>query len=132
VQMKDLHSAARELPAQLNLERMPHIIVNDDAEPTMEPPRGDAGFLPDSRVSRWNREVARDVTHAVAVASPPQAPQVQILDYTAGTILLLRRLAFQPGCRGLSDALHPLAAPNVFVPLEESPVEEKLRALRKY
>ena len=31
MQMKDVHAAARKLPAQLNLKRMPHVVVNDDS-----------------------------------------------------------------------------------------------------
>ena len=32
MQMKHVHPAARKLPAQLNLKRMPHVVVNDDSE----------------------------------------------------------------------------------------------------
>ena len=34
VQMKDVHAAARKLPAQLDLKRMPHVVVNYDTERT--------------------------------------------------------------------------------------------------
>ena len=32
MQVQDVHAAARELPAQLHLERMAHVVVDDDAE----------------------------------------------------------------------------------------------------
>ena len=32
VQVKDVHSAARKLPAQLNLKRMSHVVVNNEPE----------------------------------------------------------------------------------------------------
>jgi hypothetical protein len=57
VQVKDIHSAARQLPAQLNLERMPAVVVNDDSESTI------AG-----RASMRIRVIAQEVTHAIAVS----------------------------------------------------------------
>ena len=32
VEMKDIHTAARKLAAQLDLKRMPHVVVNGDTE----------------------------------------------------------------------------------------------------
>jgi hypothetical protein len=57
VQVKDIHSAARKLPAQLNLERMPAVVVNDNSAGTV------AGCA-----SMRVRVIAREVTHAIAVS----------------------------------------------------------------
>lgn len=67
MQVKDIHAAAGELPAQLDLKRMPHVVVDDDSERALSLPRIGLGLEPDSR-GEGLRVVARDVTHAAAVS----------------------------------------------------------------
>ena len=64
--MKDIHTAARKLAAQLDLKRMPHIVVNYDSERSVQLPRTGPGLHPDPRGVL--RVVVRDVTHAAAVS----------------------------------------------------------------
>jgi hypothetical protein len=56
VQVQNVPAAARELPAQLDLKRMAHVVVNDDPER----PGSLRGFKP-------VHVVTRGVTHAAAV-----------------------------------------------------------------
>lgn len=53
MQVKDVHAAARELPAQLSLEWMAYVVVDDDTERTIQASGTGLGALPDSRVGSW-------------------------------------------------------------------------------
>ncbi len=65
VQVQDVHAAACELPAQLNLERMSHVVMDDHARRWL--PRSFTGI----------RVLARNVSHAASVPHPPQAHRPQ-------------------------------------------------------
>ena len=64
MQVQDLHATARELPAQLNLERMSHVVMDDNAK------QGSPRMFTVVRVS------SRDVSHAASAAQVPR-PQIR-------------------------------------------------------
>jgi hypothetical protein len=66
VQVQNLHAAARKFSAQLNLKRMPHVVMDDEAER-----RSPSSSTP-------VRVLTRNVSHAAPAVQPPQAPRLQI------------------------------------------------------
>ena len=111
MQVKDIHAAARELPAQLDLKRMPHVVVDDDTERAVSLPRIGLGLEPDSRGGGL-RVVARDVTHAAAVsrASLQRRRDCSSLRTRPGlfraSILTRRATSLSTGMRGGRSPVH--------------------------
>ena len=94
MQVKDVHSATGKLPAQLNLKRMSHVVVNDHTERTVT-----------RCASMLARVVARDVTHAAAFrCTGPQTPAAVRSLTRPESILLVRPPAFQEGAEMASPS----------------------------
>jgi hypothetical protein len=82
VQVQNLHAAARKLSAQLNLKRMAHVVMDDEAER-----RSPSSSTP-------VRVLTRNVSHAAPAAQPPQAPRLQIAQLHGRPDLTPWRLTF--------------------------------------